>query len=291
MTIETVAIPAFIPVVYRGAVSPSARVRVVAVLAAVAAATVVVGVVWATGQDPPQPKARNCAPRQAYFVPGVTSAHVGAIRHAFTLSVRGTAEALEPLAQEATGDAVVQFNYALALYCAGYLADASQAFVAAKASGRDTFYEIRADSIMHPQYFDQGYPVFQPDGAAVAPLLRRGIAAQEAGHQHTAERLYARAARLHPDDDQAQVAAAVGRFDEDNLSASFSRLGPLVQRFPRSVSVRFHLGLLLAWTGQRAQAETEFRQAKRLAPRSPLGREANVFLQRLVSTRTIRTQR
>jgi tetratricopeptide (TPR) repeat protein len=278
-------------VVYRGAVSPSVRVRVVAVLAAVGAAAIVAGVVWATRQDPPQPKARNCAPRQPYFVPGVGSTHAGAIRRAFTLPVRRTAEAIEPLAQQATGDPVVQFNYALALFCAGYVTDASQAFVAAKAAGRNTFYEIRADSIMHPQYFDQGYPVFQPDGAEVAPLLRRGIAAQQAGHQHTAERLYARAARLHPDDDQTQVAAAVGRFDEDNLTASFSRLGPLVRRFPRSVSVRFHLGLLLAWTGQRAQAETEFRQAKRLAPQSPLGREANVFLQRLVSDRTSGTQR
>ncbi len=271
--------------------TPSARVRAVAVLSAAAAAAVVAGVVWATGENPPQPKARSCAPRQPYFVPGVASAHAEAIRHAFTLSPRRTAEAIEPLAQQATADPVVQFNYALALFCAGYLADAGQAFAAAKSSGRDTFYEIRADSIMHPQYFDQGYPTFQPDGTDVAPLLRRGIAAQQAGRQHTAERLYARAARLHPDDDQAQVAAAVGRFDEDNLSASFSRLGPLVKRFPGSVSVRFHLGLLLAWTGQRAQAETEFREAKRLAPSSTLGREANVFLTRLVSDRTNGTPR
>ena len=242
-------------------------------------------------RGPPQPRARSCAPREPYFVPGVTSAHAAAVRHAFTLRGRRTAEAIEPLAQQAARDPVVQFNYALALFCAGYLADASQAFVAAKASGRDTFYEIRADSILHPQFFDQGYPIFQPSSTLVGPLLRQGIAAQQAGHQHTAERLYARAARLHPDDDEAQVAAAVGRFDEDDLSASFSRLGPLVKRFPQSISVRYHLGLLLAWTGQRAQAETEFRDARRLAPHSLLGREANVFLQRLVSDRTSRTQR
>jgi len=257
----------------------------------VAAAAVVVGVVEATGQDPAQPTVRSCGTaRQPYFVAGVPTKHAAAIRHAFTLPPRRAAFAMEAVEQGAPGDPAVQFNYGLALYCAGYLNDASQAFASAKKSGADTFYEIRADSILHPQFFSQGYPVFEPEGA-VDPLLRKGVAAQLAGHQHTAERLYARAARLHPDDDQAQVAAAVGRFDESDLSASFSRLGPLVKRFPNSVSVRYHLGLLLAWTGQRAQAVVEFREAKRLGPQTKLGGEANAFLKRLVTTRTDGTQR
>jgi len=257
----------------------------------VAAAAVVVGVVEATGQDPAQPTVGSCGTaRQPYFVAGVPTKHAAAIRHAFTLPPRRAAFAMEAVEQGAPGDPAVQFNYGLALYCAGYLNDASQAFASAKKSGADTFYEIRADSILHPQFFSQGYPVFEPEGA-VDPLLRKGVAAQLAGHQHTAERLYARAARLHPDDDQAQVAAAVGRFDESDLSASFSRLGPLVKRFPNSVSVRYHLGLLLAWTGQRAQAVVEFREAKRLGPQTKLGGEANAFLKRLVTTRTDGTQR
>jgi tetratricopeptide (TPR) repeat protein len=272
-----------------GVVSAKGRVRLVAGLAAVGAAAVVVGVVSATRQDPAQPSVRcNPAP---FVVPGVPSGNVAAVKHALALPARKTPAALETLAQANPRDPVVQFNYALALYCAGYLDDAEQAFRAAKTAGRDTFYEIRADSILHPQYFDQGYPIFQATGSDVPALLRQGIAAQQAGHQHTAERLYTRAARLHPDDDQAQVAAAVGRFDEDDLAASFSRLGPLVKRFPQSVSVRYHLGLLLAWTGQRAQAVVEFRAASRLAPRSPLGREANAFLARLVPDRTSRTTR
>jgi tetratricopeptide (TPR) repeat protein len=251
----------------------------------VAAAAVVVGVVEATGQDPPQPTARSCGKRQPYFVAGVPSAHQAAIRHAFSLPVRQAAIAMEPIVQAAPGDPAVQFNYGLALFCAGYLTEAGQAFQSAKTSGSNTFYEIRADSILHPQFFSQGYPVFEPDGP-VDPLILRGIAAQSAGHQHTAERLFARAARLHPNDDQAQVAAAVGRFDESDLSASFSRLGPLVKRFPKSVSVRYHLGLLLAWTGQGAQALVEFEAAKRLSPHTRLGREANAFVQRLESGRT-----
>ena len=51
----------------------------------------------------------------------------------------------------------------------------------------------------------------RPAARCAASLLQRQ------GHQHSAERLYAQAARLRPDDDEAQVAAAVGRFDEDNL--------------------------------------------------------------------------
>jgi predicted Zn-dependent protease len=270
-------------------VSSKVRVRLVAGLAAVAAAAIVVGVVAATRQDPAQPKVRcNPAP---FIVPGVESTHVAAVTRALARPARSAPAGLELLAQDAPRDPVVQFNYALALYCAGYLGDAAQAFQAAKKAGRNTFYEIRADSILHPQFFDQGYPIFEATGTDIPALLGEGITAQQAGHQHTAERLYARAAQLHPDDDQAQVAAAVGRFDEDNLSAAFSRLGPLVKRFPKSVSVRYHLGLLLAWTGQRAQAVAEFRAATRLAPDSTLGREANAFLTRLVPDRTSRTTR
>ena len=142
----------------------------------------------------------------------------------------------------------MQFNYATALFCAGYVADADQAYRAAKTAGRDTYYEIQSDLILHPQYFTKaGYPPFLSRSAD--PLLVQGEILQRAGHQHSAERVWAKAARLHPGSDEAQVAAAVGRFDMDNLSASFSRLGPLVRRFPKSQSVRYHLGLLLAWTG------------------------------------------
>jgi hypothetical protein len=152
--------------------------------------------------------------------------------------------------------------------------------------------EMRADEILHPQFFapqDGLYPLFEPTGTD--PLLLRGVVLQRAGHQHSAERLYARAARLHRASDEAQVAAAVGRFDEDDLSAAFSRLGPLVRRFPRSQSVRYHLGLLLAWTGQREQATAEFRLARSQGPKTRLGREADTFLRGLVSSGTKTTQR
>jgi predicted Zn-dependent protease len=273
--------------------SPTLRIRAIVGAAALAAAGLVAGVVLATRQDPPQPKAQCGSAAKPLLVPGVASHEVAAVRAALALRpARSAAHALEPVAQRAPKDPLVQFNYALALFCGGYLAEADRAFRAAKQTGRDTYYEMRADSILHPQYFqplDGLYPLFQPTTAD--PLLLRGLLLQRQGHQHSAERVYARAARLHPRSDEAQVAAAVGRFDEDDLSASFSRLGPLVRRFPQSQSVRFHLGLLLAWTGRKAQAKREFILARRLDPASKLGKQAGVFLAGLVTGGTNRPQR
>jgi predicted Zn-dependent protease len=273
-------------------VSPARRVRLIVGLLALAASVFVAGVVLATGQDAKQPKAQCKEQPTALLVPGVASAHRAVVAALMAQPPRAAARALEAVAQAAPHDPVVQFNDGIALFCAGYLNEAEQAFRAAKQGGRDTLYEMRADAILHPQFFapqDGLYPLFQPTGAD--PLLLRGVVLQRGGHQHSAERLYARAARLHPASDEAQVAAAFGRFDEDNLSAAFSRLGPLVRRFPRSQSVRYHLGLLLAWTGQREQATKEFRLARSLGPKTLLGRGAATFLGGLVSDGTKTTQR
>ena len=148
---------------------------------------------------------------------------------------------------------------------------------------------MKADNFLHPQYFGNGYPIFQYQGRD--PLLIQGQFEQRRFHQHSAERLYAKAARLHPNDADAQVAAAVGRFDMDDLSASFSRLGPLVTRFPRSQTVRFHLGLMLAWTGQRELAVKEFTAARGLGAKTALGMDANEFLARLGSSGTQSSKR
>ncbi len=261
--------------------TPTLRARLIVGVAAAVAAGVVAGVVLATRQDPPQPSAK-CPRPKALVVPGVHSTSVAAVRR---LLASEDVPAFEQLARLQPSDPVVQFNYATLLFCRGYAADALDAFRRAKTAGRDTFYEVESDAIMHPQFFHSaqfpGYPVFEltrPD-----PLLQRGIVLQREFHQHSAERLYLQAARAHPNDAQAQVAAAVGRFDEDNLAASFSRLGPLVKRFPKNQTVRYHLGLLLAWTGQRDQAIVEFRRAWSLAPATTLGREAAAFLKGLVT--------
>jgi tetratricopeptide (TPR) repeat protein len=274
-------------------VSPVRRVRLIVGLLALAAGASVIGVVLVTGQDPKQPKAQCTQPPKPLLVPGVTSARQQLVVALMTRPPRAAAEALEPVAQAAPNDPVVQFNDGVALFCAGFLDEAQRAFRAAKQGGRDTLYEMRADEILHPQFFapqDGLYPLFEPAGST-DPLLLRGVVLQREGHQHSAERLYARAARLRPRSDEAHVAAAVGLFDEDNLSASFSRLGPLVRTFPRSQSVRYHLGLLLAWTGQREQATTEFRLARALGPKTLLGRGAATFLGGLVPDGTKTTKK
>jgi len=266
------------------AVSPALRVRLVVAAAVAAAAGIVVGVVYATRQGPPQPSAQ-CKKRPTPIVlPGVHSDHIAAVRAAFEKPPRAAARALEDLAQQNPRDPVVQFNDGTALLCAGFSAEAAQAYAQAKKAGRNTWYEVKADNLLHPQFFQDGYPPFLYAGKD--ELLIQGQVAQRGFHQHTAERLWARAAKQHPTDPDAQAAAAVGRFDMDNLSASFSRLGPLVKRFPRSQTVRFHLGLLLTWTGQKTQAVKEFRAARALGPATALGKDANAFLRGLVTSGT-----
>ncbi len=265
--------------------TPSSRVRALVALAAVVAAGVVAGVVYATRQDPAQPQVLCKQSPKPLIVPGVRSTHVAAVEAAFVRGPRAAARALEPLAQVSPKDPVVLFNYGTALYCSGYVDEASQAYAAAKKHGYDTYYRIKADELLHPQFFQDptfGYPLFQYAGHD--PLLVQGQIQERAGHMVSAEKLWAKAARLHPDDPDAQVAAAFGRFDMDDLSASFSHLGPLVVRFPKSQTVRFHLGLLLSWTGQADQALKEFRATVALGPKTTFGEEANAFVQRLVGT-------
>jgi hypothetical protein len=255
---------------------PRFRILVTVALVAAVAAAGVVGVTLATRQTPEQPQARKGPPPFVFDRP---SPFEGEIKAAFRTWPKGTLERMERLGAEHPRSTVVQFHLGLARLWAGYGAEAVEALRVAKRVGRDTPYEIRADNLLHPQYFGPGYPVFQPtskDG-----LLLRGARLQRLGRQHSAERLYTRAAREDPDNAGAQVAAAVGRFDMDDLSASFSRLGPLTRRFPRSQSVRFHLALMLAWTGQRTAAVAQFRRARALGPATQLGREANAFLTRL----------
>jgi predicted Zn-dependent protease len=97
--------------------------------------------------------------------------------------------------------------------------------------------------------------------------------------------VYAQAAKRFPRNAEARVAAAVGSFDKASPEIAFGQLGPLTRTFPGEPSVRFHLGLLLLWTGRVDQAERQFALAARTQPASPLAREAARYL------RTIRRAR
>ena len=104
------------------------------------------------------------------------------------------------------------------------------------------------------------------DGAA-AEKLQYGVVLQRLGRPLSARRVYDAAAALAPNDPEALVAAAVGRYDKDDPAAAFSRLGPLARRFPRAPTVRFHLGLLLALDGCDRRGEGAARARRRDRPR------------------------
>jgi Flp pilus assembly protein TadD len=117
--------------------------------------------------------------------------------------------------------------------------------------------------------------------------LLYGLALQRLGRPLSARRQYEAAARLAPSNPEALVADAVGRFDKADPERAFSRLGPLSRRFPRSASVRFHLGLLLLWLGEVEGAKRQLRMAAQRRE-SRLAEEAKRLLVRLEDVRNPR---
>jgi tetratricopeptide (TPR) repeat protein len=230
-------------------------------------------------------------------------ARIGA---AFAAWPAGTLARLRALAAAHPGDAQVRLHLGLALTWSSRLDEAQEAWRAAVRADPDSISAVRASDLLHPNT-PRGLPAFVPSFPAPADLaglsttrqlallarrartgsardfLLLGIALQRIGRPQSAEFAYDKAARIAPDNVEAQVAAAVGRFRKDAPARAFSRLGPLARRYPRSPTVRFHLGLLLLWLGELEDAKRQLALARDAGPRSPLGREANRFLSRLES--------
>jgi Flp pilus assembly protein TadD len=108
-----------------------------------------------------------------------------------------------------------------------------------------------------------------------------GVALAQLGHRVSAARVMRSAARLAPDDPEALTAAAVLRFDKDSPSLAFRELGPLTTRFPRSATVRFHLGLMLIWLRQLKEARTQLTKVVAYEPRSRHAEQARKLLAQL----------
>jgi tetratricopeptide (TPR) repeat protein len=233
------------------------------------------------------------------------SAEVGA---AFAVWPDGFGE-LGTLSRTYPRNSLVQLHYGLALYWRGDRAAAERAWRTARVAQPDTSYAIRAEDLLHPN-FPRGLPEFVPSFAApsaldrlsppkqLAYLERRarsdgvsdkllyGVALQRLGRQLSALREYEAAAALAPSDPEPKVAVALARFDKAEPSRTFSRLGPLARRYPRNQSVRFHLGLALLWLGSVKEAKRQLGLASALGPKTPLGREAQQFLERLAGVGT-----
>lgn len=199
--------------------------------------------------------------------------------------------------------AAVQLNLGIARYWAGE-AGAKEAWQSAAELEPDTAYAVTAGNLLHPE-FARNLPLFVlaanlppaisklPAPAQFAALERRarngtvedrlfyGVALQRLGRQLSAQRVFAEAARLDPTNPEARVAAAVGRFDKARPVKAFSRLGPLSRTFPKAATVRFHLGLLLLWSGQVKEARRQLELVAKVEPDSRLVGTAKQYLDQL----------
>jgi len=221
---------------------------------------------------------------------------------------------LERLGQRRPRSALVLLHLAYARLWAGRAEDANAAWDEAARVQPDTASAQRADDALHPR-FPPGQPHFVPSFAPpaglarlspprqLAELARRarrpdvqakllyGLALQRLGRRLSARGQYDAASRLAPADPEAQVAAAVARFEKSRPGVAFSRLGPLSRRFPRAPTVRFHLGLLLLWLarvqpGAVEEGKRQLRLAQAMEPGSILGREAKRLLASLENVQT-----
>lgn len=217
----------------------------------------------------------------------------------------GTLARLRELEREHPDSGLVQLHLGLALFWLGRDEAAMAAWREAKSRDPDSAAAIRAESLLHPE-MPQGRPFVVPsspapqDIAELLPLqqlrelerraetagdaeswIQYGAALQRAGRPVSASRAFDRAAELAPDSAEALTAAAVARFDKDDPSRAFSRLGPLGDRFPKAAVVRFHLGLMLLWLGDVTESREQLEEAIELEPGSVYARQARLLLDRL----------
>ena len=232
-------------------------------------------------------------------------AKVGA---AFSRWPEGTLDRLEQLAKLYPNVAVVELHLGLARLWANER-DPTEPWRTVVDEAPDTPYAVVAGNLLHPQ-LPRGLPAFIPSFTASSEVtrlpparqleaLRRraetgtlddlllyGVGLQRVGKPVSAERVFREAARRYPTDVEALVAAAVGQFDKDEPELAFGRLGPLSRRFPKEPTVRFHLGVMLLWTGRVQAAERQFRLAAKTKPGSPLAGEAERYLETIRHARS-----
>ena len=264
--------------------SPRARIYTLVGLIAAGAAGVVVAVTALTASHPPKPLGPR--PGKPPFAADWTAPR--SLSQDVRASI-GSVPRLRGLASANPQSSFVRLNLGLALFWQRQDGAAVTAWRQAKRLQPDTPSAVRAGDLLHP-HSPRGLPQYQPSftraGTRARRLVVEGVRRQASGRPLSAERLFARAARLAPDDPDAQVAAAVGLYDKDDPSRAFGRLGPLVRRFPHAQTVRYHLGVLSIWLGAFGQARKELRLAVAENDKSPYGREARLLLKRLENVRT-----
>jgi tetratricopeptide (TPR) repeat protein len=215
----------------------------------------------------------------------------------------GGFDRLAELQQANPGSSLAQLELGLGFFWQGRLAQAEAAWRKAAGAQPDTSYAVRAGDLLYPTDAP-GLPPFSPSFAAPQRLaslspprqlaflaararhgdahakLLYGAALQKLGRPVSAEKQFRAALTLAPNDVDARVAVAVGAFDKAKPSVAFSQLGPLVRVYPKAVSVRFHLGLMLLWIGQLKEAKVQLAQVVAAGP-SPFLGDTQLLLQKL----------
>jgi hypothetical protein len=221
---------------------------------------------------------------------------------------RGSLERLEELANLYPKSALVELHLGLARLWAAQ-GDPTSAWRSALDDGPDSPYAVLAGNLLHPE-LPRGLPAFIPSFSAPRSVTRLpaarqlsalrtraesgrardwvlyGVGLQRVGRPVSARRAFDRAAQLAPRDVEARVAAAVGAFDKDDPTPAFAALGPLTRVFPKDPTVRFHLGVLLLWTGRIKPAERQLRLASHIRPGSVMAREAARYLETIRRARS-----
>ncbi len=218
---------------------------------------------------------------------------------------------MQGLAAAHPASGLAQLHLGIADYWAGRNADAAAAWEKTAKIAADSPYGVKAEDLLHPKLNFPGLPSlpylvldFGPaPGIANLPAAQELTALSRAAAKPdarakllygsalwglerplSAERQFEAAAKLAPQDPLARTAAAVGLFTKADPVKAFARLGPLTGLFPHAAVVRFHLGLLLLWSGERKRAITQLRLAAADAPHSSYAQDARRLLSRLPST-------
>jgi tetratricopeptide (TPR) repeat protein len=219
----------------------------------------------------------------------------------------GGLDAVKRLVASHPTSALAELHLGWAYYWAGRNADAVTAWEKTASLQPDTPYAVDALDALHPSLPIPGLPpivttLSLPAAESKLPaarqlaLLKAGATAAGASADDkllygqalwalrrplSAEREFVAAAKLAPNDPVARTAAAVGAYTKANPVRAFGKLGPLTGVFPTSAVVRFHLGLLLLWNGERAKAAAQLRLAVADAPQSVYAKNATALLSSL----------
>ncbi|MGZ4396773.1 MAG: tetratricopeptide repeat protein [Gaiellaceae bacterium] len=229
-------------------------------------------------------------------------AQIGA---AFAAWPEGGLDTLKRLVASHPRSALADLHLGWAYYWSGRNADAVRAWGQAVKVEPDSSAAVSASDLLHPSLPVPGLPYIvtalqPPPGVVSLPAAQELLALERAAARPdanakvlygvalwnlrrpvSAEREFRAAVALAPNDAMALTAAAVGSFSKGRPVLAFSQLGPLTGRFPRAGVVRFHLGVLLLWTGELAKARKQLQLAVSLDPRSPYAAQAKRLLEAL----------